>query len=489
MNLSKSLITAYKWNVVGNIAIRSLSVVSTLVLVRVLSPEDFGIMAMATIFIGFFQMLSNASVNRYLILLERPSKEDYDAAWTLTIILRFISMSILFALSSTIAKYMTTPELTLVLQIICFVYFLAAFMSPGMIKLERDINFKALNKIAVIAKLSATIITVYFAIKLESYFALIIGESVLISATLILSYVICTHKPALNFSFDPKMFQFASYIFLRNLVGYSRSKVDAFIVGKLFGNDVLGGFTVARQFAIMPQDEIFGPAMQPAYAALSQLKNNIAQFDAKLYQALFIGYSLLIPSAFGLLYCAENFVAVVLGAQWIAVAEYIGLIAFLMLPFYTQPILNIAYDSRQKSKYSIVPDILALTFMILAIYYFIPQSIVTFVDLRLVVGLLTLLILFIAAKLFLGLQLRLLLITLAPAALCSIVMFAFLNLMTIDTSVQTIDLIIEISLGFASYSLCYYLMFAVLIKLWPGSFVTRLIPNALYNLLPNNKQR
>lgn len=213
MNLSKSLITTYKWNVLGKFIIRGLSVVSTLVLVRVLSPEDFGIMAMATIFIGFFQMLANASINRYLILLDNPSKSDFDAAWTLAIILRFFSMLMLFVLSSLIADYMATPELTIVLHIICLTHFLAAFQSAGMIKLERDINFKPLNKIAVLATICATIIALYFALQLESYFALIIGESVLIFVTVILSYVICSHKPTFNFNFDKKMFQFAHFYF------------------------------------------------------------------------------------------------------------------------------------------------------------------------------------------------------------------------------------------------------------------------------------
>lgn len=483
MNLSKSLITAYMWNVVGKTTIRGLSIVSTLVLVRLLSPEDFGIMAMATIFIGFFQMLANASVNRYLILLDDPSKDDYDAAWTLAILLRFFSMLILFALSSLIADYMTTPKLTLVLNIICLTNFIAAFQSAGMIKCERDINFKPLNQIAVIAKIFATTVTLYFAVKLESYFALIIGESVSIIATVILSYLICNHKPAFNFNFDKKMFQFASFLFIRNFVGYSRSQLDTFIVGKSFGNEALGAFSIARQFSIMPQTEIFGPAMQPAFSVLSRLKNNIPQFDSKMYQALFIGYSLLVPSAFGLLYCADNFVSVVLGSQWSGVAEYIGLLAFLMIPFYTQPILNIAFDSRQKSKLSIFPDIFALVFMLVTVLYFKPSSVVFFVDLRIIIGFVTLLILFVSARLFLGLKLRLLILTLAPSFVCSIGMFSLLHLVKVDTSIQIIDLAIEICLGGALYFFWSYVTFVILTKFWPNSFITRLVPHKLYQIL------
>lgn len=483
MNLSKSLVTAYMWNVVGKTTIRGLSVISTIVLVRVLSPEDFGIVAMATIFFGFFQMLANASVNRYIILLDDPSKDDYDAAWTLTILLRFFSMLILFAFSSVIAGYMTTPELTLVLQLICITNFIAAFQSAGMISLEREVNFKPLNKIAVIAKVIATAFTLFYAIKLESYFALIIGESVLIITTVLVSYIVCNHKPAFNFHFDKKMFQFASFLFLRNFVGYSRSQLDTFIVGKSFGNEALGEFSIARQFSIMPQTEIFGPAMQPAFSVLSRLKNNIPQFDSKLYQGLFIGYSLLVPSAFGLLYCADNFVGVVLGSQWNSVADYIGLLAFLMIPFYTQPILNIAYDSRHKSKLSIFPDIFALVFMLLTIFYFNPLSVVFFVDLRIIVGFATLIILFVSARLFLGLKLRLLALTLAPSLGCSVGMFALLKLINVDTSIQIVDLVIEVFVGAVLYCFWSFFTFAVLTKFWPNSFVTRLVPQKLYQIL------
>jgi O-antigen/teichoic acid export membrane protein len=279
------------------------------------------------------------------------------------------------------------------------------------------------------------------------------------------------------------MFQFASFLFLRNLVGYSRSQLDTFIVGKSFGNEALGAFSIARQFSIMPQTEIFGPAMQPAFSVLSRLKNNIPQFDSKLYQALFIGYSLLVPSAFGFLYCADNFVSVVLGSQWSPVAEYIGLLAFLMIPFYTQPILNIAYDSRQKSKLSIFPDIFALVFMLVAVLYFKPSSVVLFVDLRIIIGFATLIILFVSARFFLGLKLQLLILTLAPSFVCSIGMFSLLKLIDVNTSIQIIDLAIEVCIGAVLYFFWSYITFVILTKFWPNSFVTRLVPNKMYQIL------
>ena len=335
MSKNKKFIVAYFWNLLGKFTIRGMGIVSTLVLVRLLSPDDFGLVAISTMFIGFFTVLTNAGINRYLILQESLSDNIYHSAWTLNLILRAIALMLVFVSAVTISDYMQDDRLVFVIQAAGVVGFIDAFKSIELVKLEKAINFGAINKIQIIAKVFAITATISSAIYYRSYLALIIGNLVSTTCVVVMSYWFTNAKLKVNFNFDRKMFTFSSQIFLRNIVGYSRSQVDTLLVGRYFDTAQLGQFAISKQFAILPQSEIISPAMQPAFSLLSSIKNSKELFFTKVYQALFFIYIFVVPAAGGLFVLADSFVMAVLGPQWSAAADYIGVLAFLMLPFST----------------------------------------------------------------------------------------------------------------------------------------------------------
>ena len=338
------LFIAYLWNMFGKVIVRSLGVISTLILVRLLDPTDFGLVAVGMMIIGFFKVLSNAGINRYLILLDCPEDTDYDAAWTLNIILRALLLSFLALLASLLAQFFESPALEDIIYVMCVTQFFGSFRNVGMVKLERQLSYGKENKVLVVAKIVSFTVGLVAAFYFKNYYALLIGNIVNVVVDVVGSYMVITYRPKFNFNFSPEMFSYSKFLLIRNIVSYSRSQMDILLVGQHFGSAATGQFNVARQFSIMPQAEIIGPVMQPVFASLSKFKSEPKKLMLNSIQVLQICYLALIPCAFGMLAVAEPFTALVLGEKWLPVKDFIGILSFLMIVFVTQPILNNLYD-------------------------------------------------------------------------------------------------------------------------------------------------
>lgn len=483
MDTNRLFIHAYLWNTFGKFLVRGMGIISTLILVRILDPEDFGIMALAMMVSGFFIVVSDLGVNRYIILLDAPSKEDYDSAWTFNILLRLLVLSLIFFTSSYIAIYLENEDLTFVLNVVALTNFFSVLQSVKLIQFERELKFAVINKIQIATKVIAVSVTIGAAFYYKSYYALIIGTAVNVLITVVLSYAYTQYKPTINFTFKKEMFTFSFLLMLRNVVGYCRSQIDTLIVGKLFGGAALGGFNVARQFAILPQTEIIGPAMQPAFSLMSTLKNQPEKFKQKIYQSLLIIYSFIFPCGIGLFLLAEPFVYLVLGDKWSSTASYIGFLGFLMFPFATQMILHNVYDAFNKTKYSMFTDLYGLLLIILALKLLVFPSIEDFVIVRVCIGISSVFFSMILVKLITGLELiKLLKITLYPFIM-SFIMAAIMDKWYIPSDQAIFELSLNAFWGAIIYIFFYVIFFKLFLIVFSDSWFVNLLPQKALNIL------
>nr|WP_276201946.1 oligosaccharide flippase family protein [Aestuariibacter salexigens] len=381
---------AYVWNFISNVVMQGIGVISTLILVRYLDSDDFGIVAIAMMVNGLFDMLANVGVRRYLILKENPSYEVYCNAWSTNILLRlFVSLIFIFA-SEGIANYFANDELTVVLWVMAVGQFFSAFKNIGLIRLEKEIDFSVHNKVLIYAKLTSFIATVSVAFIYQNYFALVVGILINIIFSVFFSYLICDFRPKFKFFYDKDLLSISGLYYLRGIIGYSRAQIDTFLIGSNFGKEVTGQFHVAKTFAMMPLGQFLNPAFEPIVSALVKVKNDKTLFSQKAMQALFMIYAIVLPSSFGLYAIRYEFTSVFLGEKWVPISDVLGLMSFLMVPFATMPVILVIFDVYNKTKHSIFLDLLGLFLIILLFLFLMPGSLLSFIEMRLVVGVLVL---------------------------------------------------------------------------------------------------
>ncbi|AEP30650.1 oligosaccharide flippase family protein [Brumicola nitratireducens] len=480
---TKLLVTAYLWNFLSNGVVRSFGIVSTLILVRILDSDDFGIVAIGMMVVGFFDVLANIGVNRYLILKEDPTHQDYSSAWTFNVCLRILLFLSLLIASSFIAQFFDNPELQFVFIFLGSIQVIGAFNNIGLVKLEKELNFSIKNKILMLAKVFSFAATLSAAFYFQSYFAMLAGLLINSIVFLIASYILCSYRPKFLLKFDRELVTFSMFLFVRNFIGYARAQMDLFIISSSFGKSVTGEFSVAKNFSMLPLGELIGPAMAPVFSALSKLKGKPAELETKSFQALFLMYLVIIPAAIGTYMVSAPFTAIVLGEKWLHVHSVLGMLAFLMFPFTTQPILNILYDAKNKVRQSILIDVIGIFTLIVSVYYFVPNTLSEFVDIRLQVAFFMFLFSLMHAKAVTDLSLTKMSIILIIPIIPSTIMYVAIDACKSLGGNALEELFIQVGVGVLAYSACLLLIALIQVNFLKSKFVNQMIPEKAHRIL------
>ena len=250
---------------------RSLGLVSTRVLARLLTPEDFGIVAVAALIIHFSEVLSNSGIQQYLVQVTEVSEEVVNTAWTLDLSLKTAIGVLLYLLLPGVSWLYDNPNIMYALAVLIPVIPLRAFMNPELHLHRRDLNYRIIFKIGIFQKFVSFISVIVIALWTESFWAIIVGDLVSSLVAVGLSHYYCAHRPRISFANAGSQWVFSRWMLARGSIGYLRSQIDTLLISQFYSLSVLGKFNIAREFTIMPANEIIQPAVEPLLATFSTI--------------------------------------------------------------------------------------------------------------------------------------------------------------------------------------------------------------------------
>lgn len=327
-NVTSQMARGVVWMMLLKFAVRGLGLISTLILVRLLSPKDFGLVAMATVFIGIMDVFSWFSFDMVLIQKQTASREHYDTAWTYNVIFKTISTLVLLACAYPASLYYDEPRVTAIMAILAAGVFLGGFENIGIVNFRKNMQFNRDFQFMFLRKFSGFIVTVPLAFIFRSYWALIIGMTFSRVFTLVLSYAMESYRPRFSLAARHDLFDFSKWLFLNNVFYAFRMRSAELIIGRVSGAQALGLFTVSYEISNMPTTELVAPinrAVFPGYAKmssdLSALRNGYLNVISMI--ALFA-----IPAGAGIAATAQLLVPVALGEQWLAATPLIAVLGF-----------------------------------------------------------------------------------------------------------------------------------------------------------------
>ena len=201
---------------------RLVGLISTLILARLLAPEDFGIIAMASILVGLVNVVFDLGVNLVLIQNPAPTQEDYDTAWTLRL-LQSIASAILVAAAAPLgAEYFNEPRLTIVIQILALSFVVRALENIGIVNFQKDMEFGKDFQFVVARRILTFLVTMVAAWLLRSYWALVVGTLAggLIGAAL--SYAMHPMRPHFGLTRFHEIFGVSQWHMVRNFGGFQK---------------------------------------------------------------------------------------------------------------------------------------------------------------------------------------------------------------------------------------------------------------------------
>jgi O-antigen/teichoic acid export membrane protein len=331
-NLKKGVLSSVL--LVGESILKKMvGLVSTLILARVLLPEDFGIIAIATLVIGFIDILSNTGSHQYLLKVEELDADKTNTSFTINIILKGIMAAVMAASAIYIADYYDDPRLPPIIWALTGVFILNTLKNPGVVFLQREQNYLRLVKVSLVAKTLSVCVAVYTALTFQNYWALVYGQASNAILMLIGSYWVHPHRPKLTLVNAKEQWEFSGWIIPQSMFGYVRTQLDTFIVSSSFGQSQLGSYHTMKYISFIPSAHLILPLIQPFLVELRKTKESPNYF-AKQFNASFIITMLLaLPITLVMFFHHELVTGVLLGPNWIEYSELLGAFALLVPAF------------------------------------------------------------------------------------------------------------------------------------------------------------
>ena len=432
---------------------RLIGLVSTVILARLLVPEDFGIIAMASIVIGLIDALLDVGVNITLIQNKHATEEDYSAAWTLRLIQSALAALLVLAAAEPAAAYFRDPRVESVIQILSLALLLSGFENIGIVTFQKKREFGVEFRFFFVRRMSGFVLTMIAAWFLRSYWALVIGTLGGRAAGVALSYAMHPMRPHLSFSRMKPLLSFSTWNLLRGVAGYLNVNLHRFVVGGRESTAVMGSYSLASDIAAMPSTALLAPLGRVLFPMFVELRDDLAKLKRAVLLALGIQTLVGIPAGVGLVLVASEIVRALLGEKWMSAVPFMQIIGALNIVSAigsSGGYMLLALGRAKVSALSAWASV--LLFAILATAVFPHAGAAEIATLRLAVGVFGLVTFFFLVKRELRtLRLREVLASIWRPCVASVAMALVIVALPLDTWPAMAQLLIKVSLGATVY--------------------------------------
>jgi lipopolysaccharide exporter len=299
------------------------------ILARLLSPQDFGMMGIVLIAISMLESFSVTGVDTALICEKGEIRCYLDTAWTMSI-LRGMSLSLIaFVSASYIGWFFGIPSAVVLLKVSSLFFLVRGFANSAVVYFPREMNFKKQFLLGLAQVLADLIVSITFAFLLKNAWALVYGFLSGALANTVASFALHPYRPGLRINLRRvrDLLGFGRWVWGSNILIFIGSRMDGIVVGKVLGTAPLGfyqmGLNISRYFT-REISETISQVVFPAYASLQEDK-------VKLHKSFLtttrMTFAIIFPLALILVFYAKEIVSLVLGKQWIPLVPALRLLA------------------------------------------------------------------------------------------------------------------------------------------------------------------
>lgn len=312
----------------GRLFARGLDMVATIAIARFLTPDDFGVVTLATAALLLVQAATAIPVSDALVQKEgEVDRADLDTAFTLGAVRGMLVCLVLAAAAYPVAELYEDDRLFDLFLVISAAPLVAGFHSPCLVLLVRQVNYLPATLIEVSAKLTAFVIAITVAYYTQSYWSLVIALVAPSAIMMPMTYFAAPHRPKFSFARFRFIASFAGWISASNLFSNLSNGGDRFVIGALLSSSAIGFFSMANTMATAVSWTAGVPLMQSLFPAFSKIQNDPERMKGAFLQAQSMTVFTLLPMGVGLALVAEPTVRTFLNEQWLPLVPLLQVLA------------------------------------------------------------------------------------------------------------------------------------------------------------------
>ncbi len=314
-----------------------LQIGSLTVLARILTPEDYGLVAMIAVVTGFVAMFNDLGLSMATIQREEVTHAQLSNLFWINITIGTVTTCFVFCLSPLISWFYNEPRLTMINLCLSLIFVITSFSSQHRALMQRQMRFLELSYIEILAMLLGVTVAIVGAIKGASYWAIVAMQLVIPLVTTLGVWCICDWRPALprKKTDTRKMISFGLNVTGFDMINYFSRNLDNLLLGKFYGSSVLGIYNKAYQLMMLPIQNIRSPLNQVALPGLSSLQNDPTRYRKYYTQLISLLAFVSMPLTVFMCICSKEIILLLLGTQWIEAQEIFRVLA---ITAFIQPI-------------------------------------------------------------------------------------------------------------------------------------------------------
>ena len=344
--LKDKTVKGLSWSAIDNVANHSVSFIVGVILARLLSPDEFGTIGIAMIFVTLFNTIVNSGFSSALIRKQDVTQTDYNTTFVFNFVVSCVLYGVCFFVAPLIARFFNQEILVSVVRWISLVIIINAFAIIQQTRIVKSIDFKTLAKISLIASSFSGCIGIAMAYKGFGVYSLVGQQLSRQFISTVLLWVYNKWWPRIEFSIKSfkELFSYGSKLLLSGIIDTICNEMTTVFVGKIYSTATLGQYSRARQFSGFFTSNISSITQRVTYPVLSEMQGDEGYLIMN-YRRIIKSLMLVVGLGSAFIFAgAKSIILILVGSKW---TEAIILLQLVVFNDITIPLKNINLNLLQ----------------------------------------------------------------------------------------------------------------------------------------------
>lgn len=322
------------------------STIVTIILARLLMPEDYGIISLVTIFIQLCNILVSDGLSSSLLQKKDSDTLDFSSIFWASLALSVVLYFVVFFAAPIIASYYDMSQITLVLRIMALRIPLTAFNSVQSAFVSKNFLFKKFFYVTLIGTVVSGIVGVVLALNGAGIWALVAQYLTNTTVNTVTMFLSVRWRPMAKFSFlrFKKLFSFSWKVLVSGVLNELYESLRSLVIAKEYSSADLSYFTKGKQFPQLVGNNIGHTITNVMFPVFSTKQDDVDGLRRIVRRTNSIGFFVLCPIMIGFAACSETFVRLILTDKWLPSVPFIQVFCF---QFILKPLKNISKSSTK----------------------------------------------------------------------------------------------------------------------------------------------
>ncbi|MEA5619326.1 lipopolysaccharide biosynthesis protein [Cronbergia sp. UHCC 0137] len=318
MNIKSKTIQGVFWSGIQNWGSQAGSFIVFLILARLLSPKDFGLVALANVFINFMQIFLNQGFAHALIQKQNLEEKDINTAFWTQVFVGFFLTTLTLSSANFIAFTFNQPRLTLTIQVLSILFIIASLRQTQVTLLNREFKFKVMATCSLLGIFFAGIVGILMAFWGYGVWSLVGQQLTYEIMEVIVLWTASTWRPKFQFSWQAlsQLYRFSLNLLAYKLLEFFNQRTDNLLIGYFLGEVALGYYAISHRILQVLTQLLIGTLNQVALPTFSRLQDNPKQFLSAFYQATQFTSLIAFPIFSAIILLSPQLVITLFGEHW-----------------------------------------------------------------------------------------------------------------------------------------------------------------------------